>query len=184
MPRIMLNRFENIKLRTLIKVFPFFALFHELEEWNILAWHRIYNSNVPPEITDSNLHNIFILISVVFFIWIYLSLIPKNIKITTYILIPLFVGSLLNGVEHVIWTIDFGIYAPGPIFGFFLETPLIFYIFFRMIKDHLITKWCLFLFGIIVFIGSLKLIVLENKLDPIIVSLMKFSKTLSELIRQ
>ena len=123
-------KLEKIDLRKFIIVFPFIALLHELEEWNILKWHLKYNTNVPSGVTDFHLRLAFILISILIFIWTFISLIPKNKKITAYIFSPLIILGLLNGFEHLIWMIEFRVYAPGVIFGFFFLA----YGFFRLIR--------------------------------------------------
>ncbi len=173
---------EKIGLRKYIFVFSLIAAFHELEEWNILKWHLKYNKNVPSDVTDFHLRLAFILISILIFIWILISLIPKNKKITAYIFSPFIIISLLNGFEHLIWMIKFRVYAPGVIFGFFFEVPLICYVLYRMLKEKLIAKWYLLILGIIVLAGTIQLILLGNKLDPFIAGAMRLSKALSDFI--
>ena len=173
---------EKIDLRKFIFSFPFIALLHELEEWNILKWHLEYNTNVPSDVADFHLRLALILISLLIFLWTFISLISKNNKITAIIIFPLIAMSLLNGFEHLIWLIEFGVYAPGVVFGFFFEVPLLLYIVYRMLKEKIIAKWYVMLLGIIVTLGIIKLILLGNKLDPMIAGAMKLSKELSDLI--
>lgn len=172
----------KIDLRKFIFAFPFIALLHELEEWNILKWHLKYNTNVPFDVADFHLRLAFILISLLIFIWTFISLISKNNKITAIIIFPLIAMSLLNGIEHLIWFIEFGVYAPGVVFGFFFEAPLLLYIVYRMLKEKIIPKWYVILLGILVTFGIIMLILLGNKLDPMIAGAMKLSKELSDLI--
>ncbi|MEN6463369.1 MAG: HXXEE domain-containing protein [Syntrophomonas sp.] len=172
----------KIDLRKLIFVFPFIACLHELEEWNILAWHSRYNTNVPSDVTDANLHTIFILISVMFFIWTFISLLPKNKRTTAYIFFPLMAIGFVNGIEHLIWSIEFRVYAPGFIFGFLFEIPLILYIAFRIFKENLVAPWYSIAFGVLVVFGVVNLFLLGNELDPVIRSAMNFSKMFSDLI--
>ena len=179
------NLFTNIgktDLRKIIFVFPFVACFHELEEWNILPWHRRYNTNVPSDVTNVDLHIIFILISVFFFIWTLISLVPKNKKTTAYIFFPLMAISFVNGIEHMIWSIQFRVYAPGFVFGFLFEMPLVIYIAFRTLKENLVAKWYSTVFGVLAVLGSVNLVLLGKELDPVISGAMKFSHVLSDLI--
>ncbi|MBN1501362.1 MAG: hypothetical protein JW982_14475, partial [Spirochaetes bacterium] len=95
------NKLEKIDIRKFIFTFPFIAALHELEEWNILSWHLKYNTNVPSDVTDFHLRFAFIIISILIFIWTFISLIPKDKKITAYIFSPLILISLINGFEHL-----------------------------------------------------------------------------------
>ena len=169
-------------LRKIIFIFPFIACLHELEEWNILPWHMRYNTNVPSDVTNAGLHIIFILISVIFFIWTLISLVPKNNKTTAYIFFPLMTIGFVNAIEHLIWSIEFGVYAPGFIFGFLFEMPLIIFIAFRILKENLVAKWYSAVFGVLAVLGTVNLLLLGKELDPVIRGAMNFSKVLSDFI--
>lgn len=175
-------KLEKIDLRKFIFMTPFIACLHELEEWNILPWHRKYNTNVPSDVTNLDLRTIFILISIFIFIWTFISLVPKNKKTTAYIFFPLISLSFINGIEHLIWLIEFKVYAPGFIFGFLFEIPLIIYIAFRILKENLIAKWYSVVFGVITVFGIVNLLLLGRELDPIIRGAMNFSRVLADLI--
>lgn len=168
-------------LKKIIFIFPFIACLHELEEWNILLWHRRYNTNVPSGVTDTDLHLIFILISVIFFIWTFIALVQKNKKVTAYIFLPLMTISFVNGIEHLIWLIEFRVYPPGFIFGFLFEMPLILYISYRILKENLVAKWYSTAFAVLAALGMVNLLLLGRELDPVIRGAMNFSKVLSDM---
>ena len=178
----MLLKLQSIDMRTLIFIFPFIACLHEFEEWNILQWHRTYNTNVPPNITDLDLRTIFLIINLIIIIWTVIALLTKNRKATAYLFSPLMVISLINAFEHLIWQIEFGVYAPGFIFGFIFEAPLILYMAYRMLKEKLLPKWYAGLCCGIVAIGIVKLILLGAAIDPAIVDIMKLSPAISDFI--
>ena len=182
MKRILL-KLQSIDIRQLIFVFPFIACLHEFEEWNILKWHRTYNTNVPPGITDLDLRTIFLLINLLIIIWTVIALIPKNNrKATAYLFSPLMVIGLINAFEHLIWQIEFGVYAPGIIFGFILEAPLILFLAYRMLKEKLVTKWYAGLFSLVVVAGTVKMLFQGTEIDPAIVQIMKLSRPIADFI--
>jgi hypothetical protein len=176
------NRLDRIDIKRFIFTFPFIATLHELEEWNILNWHIQHNTNVPTEVTDFHLRFAFIIISILIFIWTIVSLLPKDKKITAYIFSPLILISLINSFEHLFWTVSFGAYAPGLIFGFVFEVPLIIYIIYRMLKEKLINRWFAGIVGIIVLAGIVKVILHGNELDPLIADIMRLSKRITDVI--
>jgi hypothetical protein len=167
--------------RTLICIVPFISLFHELEEWNILKWHRKVNIGVP---TVSNLHVRITLIFVVIlnFIWTGISLIPKSEIVTAYIIMPLFAAGIMNGIQHFIWLFKFKGYAPGVVFGFFLGVPVLLYIVIRILNENFISPWYTIGCGILVFWGIIHTIRLGAKMDPMIGKAMIFGSSISSLI--
>jgi hypothetical protein len=179
----MLSRLQSIDIRTLVFAFPFIACLHEFEEWNILQWHRTYQTNVPPDITNLDLRTIFLIINLVIIIWTVAALLPKNNrKLTAYLFSPLLAISLINAFEHLIWLIEFRVYAPGFIFGFIFEAPLIIYMAYRMLSEKLIAKWYAGLLGIVVAAGIVKQLLLGTQIDPAIVNIMKLSRPIADLI--
>lgn len=177
----LLIKLGKTDLRKIIIIFPLIAFLHEMEEWNILPWHRKYNTNVPTDVTSADLHIIFILISVIFLIWTLISLAPRNKRITAHIFFPLMTISFVNGAEHLIWAIQFGVYSPGFIFGFLFEMPLIIYTTYRIFKERLIMKWYSIAFGALAVFGTVNLLLLGTELDPLIRSAMTLPKALSLL---
>ena len=90
--------------------------------------------------------------------------------------------SLINAFEHLIWLIEFHVYAPGFVFGFIFEAPLILYMAYRMLSEKLVAKWYAGLFGLIVVAGTVKVLMLGKQIDPAIVNVMKLSRPIAEFI--
>ncbi|MEW6187480.1 MAG: HXXEE domain-containing protein [Thermodesulfobacteriota bacterium] len=177
------SKLQSLDLRTLIVTFPFIACLHEFEEWNILQWHRTYQTNVPPDITNLDLRTIFLIINLVIILWTVLALLPgNNLRVTAYLFFPLLAVSLINALEHLIWQVEFGVYAPGFIFGFIFEAPLILLIAYRMLKDKLVSKLYSGLFGLVVAAGTVKLLLQGSEIDPVIVYIMKLSRPIADFI--
>jgi hypothetical protein len=173
---------HTISFRRLITLFPVIACLHEFEEWNILKWHRAYNSNVPVDIVNLDIRTVFILINILIILWTIISLIPKSNKRSAFLFMPLMLIGAVNGFEHLFWLIRFGVYAPGFVFGFLFEMPLITIIFYRMIKERLIVHWYAGVFGVITIAGVVNLLMLDDAIDPVIVSVMKMSPAISHFI--
>lgn len=177
-----LTKLRSIDVRSLIIAFPFIACLHEFEEWNILTWHQTYNTNMPAGLTHLDLRTIFLIINAVIVVWTVVALSLKNRKATIYVLAPLFVISLTNGFEHLIWQLEFGVYAPGFIFGFFFEAPLILAIGYLSLKEKLIPPWFAAVCVGILAAGIVNVIRLGAEIDPFIVNVMKLSPAVSDFI--
>jgi hypothetical protein len=177
------SKIKNINIRTLIKIVPFAFALHEFEEWNILAWHQKHQSNIPA-VADIDLRTIFLFLVVLVFIVFNLALIPRNKKITAYILFPFISFMCYNGVVHLYWTIYFKDYSPGLIFGFFVGVPLTGLILYKMLKERMVKKWYAFIFGGLVSYLFIEVIILGDKLEPGIVNAMLFGQKLAQWLFQ
>ena len=87
-----------------------------------------------------------------------------------------------NGLQHLIWLIQFDRYAPGVVFGFFIEVPLACYILFRIIKEKSVARWYLAVFGLLILAGTIHTLTLGDKPDPGIRNIMIFSKSLARFV--
>ena len=157
-------------------------MFHELEEWNILTWHRQFQTNIPPDVTNLDIRTFFLFIILLFFALSYLILIPKNKKINSYLFIPLLTFAFYNGIVHLFWLFYFKTYAPGVIFGFFVSVPFIILIVYKMLKENLVKKWYFLIFAAISAFLVIQAINLGDKIEPQLVNAMIFSKKLATLL--
>ncbi|MBN2520519.1 MAG: HXXEE domain-containing protein [Bacteroidales bacterium] len=178
---IIKSQIDKINIIKLIKILPVVFTFHEIEEWNVLKWHLQYQTNVP-EVSDIDLRTIFLFLIVFSYILVYLALIPKNKRITAYLLIPFISFLFYNGLVHLYWTIYFKSYSPGLIFGFFAGVPLYLLIVYKFIQLKMVKKWYLFIFGVLTAVLLVQIILLKDKLDPAIANLMLLGRQLAEWI--
>ncbi|MBN2401199.1 MAG: HXXEE domain-containing protein [Spirochaetes bacterium] len=170
---------DSIRIRKLLMLFPFVFMLHELEEWNILPWHRQFQSNIPADVTSLDLRTIFLFLIFLFFVYTYISLIPKNKKVNSCLLLPVITLISYNGVVHLYWSFYFGTYAPGVIFGFFIGVPFAFLIIYKILKEKLVPKWYASIFillGIFLFIQA---VMLGDQIEDGLVKAMLFSKKLA-----
>jgi hypothetical protein len=170
---------EGTDIRKLLWMFPFVFMFHELEEWNILPWHRQFQTNIPPDVTSLDLRTFFLFVILLIFILTYLSLIPKNKKTNSYLLLPFITLNCYNGMVHLYWSFYFKTYAPGVIFGFFIGVPFAIFIIYKMLKEKLVKKWYVSLFVILSILLCIQAVILGDKIEPGLVNAMLFSKKLA-----
>jgi hypothetical protein len=176
-----LSIIDHLDIRMLLFAIPLISLLHELEEWNILGWHRKVNSLVP-DVTDLHVRIALVLVVLLHFAWIGLSLTPKSIKVTYYLVIPLLALSIQNGIQHFIWWVQFGIYAPGVIFGCFLGIPVSVYIIYRIMKQQVVVPWYLVVFSGIATLGVVQTVLRGNKIDPTVANAMIVGRGLSHFV--
>lgn len=173
---------ENVDMRSLLKIFPFLFMFHELEEWNILSWHRQLQTNVPPDVTNLEIRTFFVFVILLFFVLTYIILIPKNKKINSYLMLPFFSFVFYNGIVHLFWSFYFKTYAPGVIFGFFIGAPFIILVVYKMLKENLVKKWYVLIFVILSIFLVTKAVNYGIKLEPGVANAMLFGKKLANFL--
>ena len=172
---------NKIDLWTLIGLIPFIFALHEFEEWNILSWHRKYQSNIP-EVTDLHLQIIFVfLIAIIFLTFLILKRF-KNRKTSAYIFFPILSLLIYNGVVHLFWSIYFSSYSPGLIFGFIISCPYIGYIVYRMISERLISKFYFSVWLIVFIILFINTIINSDKLEAGILYAMLLGKLFADCL--
>lgn len=126
---------DHLDIRMLLFAIPLVSVLHELEEWNVLDWHRKVNAIVP-DVTDLHVRTALVLVILLHFVWIGLSPAPKPNKVTHYLAIPLLALSIQKEIQHLICCAKFGIYVPGVIFGYFVGIPITVYIICRIMKQQ------------------------------------------------
>jgi hypothetical protein len=173
---------SSLNIRSLLWLFPFVFMFHEFEEWNILPWHRHFQSNIPSDITSLDLRTFFLFIVILFFALTYLSLLTINKKISSYLMLPLITFNFYNGIVHLFWSFYFHTYAPGVIFGFFIGAPLTILIVYKMLNEKLVKQWYILLYAVLSIFLIVQAVSLGNKIEPPLVHVMIFSKTLANWI--
>jgi len=161
-----LNGFD---FRKLVWVVPIVLCLHELEEWNMLDWYRQHQFDIG-SLTNLDARTWLLFISLVGFVWTACSLIPRNKKITAYIIMPLIVFMLGNGVQHLVWVISYWSYQPGFIFGAIVTLPVYSYVIFRAVRDKLTPIWYPLVLLAVVFIPGLidfaKSLITKEKAPP------------------
>ena len=176
-----IEQITQTDIRTLIYLIPFIFLFHELEEWNILKWHRDVNTGVP-DVNNFHVRLTLIFVVILNFVWTGISLIPYSDTVMAYIIMPLIAVGILNGFQHLLWLVKFRRYAPGVIFGFFLGVPVLLYIVVRILNENLVSPWYVILCAAAVFISIFNTVRLKAKIDPLIGKAMVWGASVLKLL--
>lgn len=156
-------------------------MFHELEEWNILKWHRDVNTGVP-DVKNFHVRLTLIFVVILNFVWTGISLLPDSDAVMAYIIIPLIAVGIFNGFQHLLWLVKFRRYAPGVIFGFFFGVPVLLYIVIRILNENLVSPWYIVVCTAVVFIVIFNTIRLGVKIDPLIGRAMVWGASVSKLL--
>ncbi len=170
-----LNRIET---RKLVYALPLISLLHELEEWNILAWHRFVNVGVP-DVTDLHVRTALTFVILLNLVWVGISLLSRSRKVMYVALIPLLAINIGNGFQHLIWLLEFGIYAPGVIFGFCLSVPVSLLIVGRIFMERAVVSWYPILFGLFALTLVILTLLRGNEMDPMIGNAMILGRSVS-----
>jgi hypothetical protein len=175
-----LIKLNSISFRTIIWALPVVFLFHELEEWNILVWYERFYVDMPAS-TDFSVRIWIITISLAGFLLTGLTLIPKNPKVTAYLIVPLIALTVSNGLQHEYWLFYFKAYAPGVVFGGVIGVVLGVYIIYRAIAEKSIPFWYPLLFVPYIAMVLKSTVEAGNKLSPSIRAVHEIGLALASL---
>jgi drug/metabolite transporter (DMT)-like permease len=129
-----------VNSRNLAWLLPVAFAFHELEEWNIVAWYRRYWSNVDPAIVNQRNSWTWLAFASLFgFLWTFLATRPRNPKIAFHILLVFFVAVFSHCLAHIYWQFSLGVYAPGVVTSVLLIIPITAYVSYRAIREGLVS---------------------------------------------
>ena len=175
------KRLADQPTRRLILLIPFIFLFHELEEWNNSSW-EIANFAISDHPSLLAIRLFLLAISAFGFFIVWLATRFKNRKITAYLLVPFVSLTVLNGAQHIIWTLAFLSYSPGFIFGGLIGVPLGCYALYRFLKERSAHPLYVGLFGILVLFAAAQTILLGHQKPPLIMALYPIANWLAGLV--
>jgi hypothetical protein len=95
-------------------------------------------------------------------------------------MLPLVAVGVMNGIQHLIWTIQFGRYAPGVVFGFLVFTPIALYFAYRVLRERLVPRWFVIALGSVVLAAIVLTLLRGDEIDPMVKSAMLFARGLWE----
>lgn len=147
-----INFLKNFNFRKLIFLVPIMLFLHEMEEWNILNWYHRHGIELPQGMTNLDARTWLLFISLIGFLWAMVSLIPKNRKISGYIIVTAIFICLINSIQHLVLIFSYHEYTPGFMFGFIISVPIYIYIIIRAINDKIISLWYPVVISVIVLI--------------------------------
>ena len=106
---------EKMNFLSLLWIFYFVFVLHELEEWNIDRFEHQYFEGLPPTATDRSARMWIGFVVLVGLAWCAAATLPGNPTIAAWIFLPAIVILLQNALQHIFWSSYFRGYAPGVI---------------------------------------------------------------------
>jgi hypothetical protein len=157
---------------------PLVLFLHEMEEWNIVKFHK---DNYTVQYNETNMTErlwLFMLSLIGLFFSIICSNIPNTV-ISNSIFLVLATFLLLNGVQHILLSIVLKKYNPGFIFGGLLGTTLSLLYDIKIIRESVIPLWLFICITLLEFVPAGIDTVLsrrKNSLPQMIVQILRFSR--------
>jgi len=177
-----LDYIKGLTFRQYIWGLPIAFVLHEIEEINILPWHQQYWTN-PPDITNVTVWTWLAFISLVGFIWTFLSLLPKNPKVSAFIIFPFFILTVFGNVlQHMYLFLITLNYIPGTITALILLLPVILYIVIRSIRDKIAKLWYIILLFVFSIPQLVSIVKAGTTMPNSLLSLYEFSEKLALLL--
>ncbi len=153
------DRLLDTSYRKVVWLLPFALLGHELEEWNIKDWYVINFVN-PPEVPDTALRAILLIVSLMGFVVAGIASRFNNEKIVTYITLTFFIlASFANSLQHIYWQLAWGGYASGVIASAILIVPTTLWVSAVAVVQGLVSRAYL---GALYLLSIVNLIVTVN----------------------
>jgi hypothetical protein len=167
-----------LSIRQLFILIPLVLFLHEMEEWNIVKFHK---SNYDMKIDETNLSErlwlfILSLIGLLFSI-VCINISSKIISCSLFLVLVTFL--IVNGLQHLLLSAVMGKYNPGFIFGGVFGTVLGVYFDIKLIVEGIIPLWIFVTINIIWFVPTVIDTIIsrkENKLPNMIVQILRFSR--------
>jgi hypothetical protein len=180
--------FEKIKswyktqsFAQLLWAVPIAYFLHELEEWNVISWELVnFPGMEPAPVGPARMWLIGSGLLGFFLIWIATRF--KNQKITAYIAVPIITIAMMNGAQHIVWSISFVTYSPGLIFGGIAGVSIGLYFLIRAAREKLVHIAYILVFAAIATYSIVQTALLGHTMSPVITAIHGFVKWLAVVI--
>lgn len=178
----LLKKMSGLNYSSWLWVVPVLYALHELEEWNVLRWEQAHFVGLPfIPIVGSRLW--FLASGAAGFLITWIATRFKNPKITAAITVPVILLTVLNGAQHIFWTIYFRDAAPGVIFGGLLGVPFGLFLVVKAVKDRLVHPVYAAPFAGYAAFAVAQTALLGNQMSPFITNIIPITVWLDALIR-
>lgn len=131
---------STIDYRYAIWIIPIIFLFHELEEWNMVKWHR-ENLTGMTYLTNLEARLWLLFSSLIMFVLTAIAFLIPNNTISAILMYLLIDFTLINGLQHIAYVVSSRKYNPGSIFASILGIPADIYIIYIILEDGLLPYW-------------------------------------------
>ena len=144
---------SSIPLRFFIIFIPVVLFLHEMEEWNIVEFHR---ENYEIQFNETNMSERLWLF-MLSLIGLFFSLLCNSInstEIANSIFLILSTFLLINGMQHLLLTITIKKYNPGFVFGGLIGTTIGIFYEMKLIIEDVVPLWIFLIITLIEFVPA------------------------------
>lgn len=176
----------SISIKTFFNLIPVVLFLHEMEEWNIVEFHR---KNYKIQFNETNMSErlwLFILS----LIGLFFSILCQNINnevIANSIFLILTTFLTINGLQHLLLTISIKKYNPGFIFGGLIGTSLSILYDIKLLHESIIPLWIFLAITLLEFVPATYDTIKSrkrNSLPNMIVQILRFANFVERKMRE
>jgi len=174
---------EQISFLSMLWIFYFVFVLHELEEWNIDRFEHQHFEGLSPAATDRSARMWIGFVVLVGLIWCAAATLPGNPTIAAWIFLPAIAILLMNAFQHLFWSYYFRGYAPGVITAVLMLIPFGCYLVARAVAQGYVPTWYAAVWAAFVVIGFAQTVRAGDKMTHIIRSINDIGIWISDRIR-
>ena len=157
---------------------PSVLFLHEMEEWNIVRFHK-YNYTIQYNETNMTERLWLFMLSLIglFFSIICINIPNKIISNSIFLILATFL--LINGLQHILLSILLRKYNPGFVFGGILGTALSLLYDIKIVSESVIPLWLFICITLLEFVpAGIDTVTSrrKNSLPQMIVQILRFSR--------
>ncbi len=167
---------------TLIWLFFFGFVIHELEEWNIDQYEQRHFIGLPSGSTDRSARMWIACVCLIGLVWTVLASLPADSSIAAWIFLPAVAILVQNALQHIYWSFYFKQYSPGTTTAIVL-IAIGSYMFYVSAQKSYLPGWYLILLGIFIIAGLIQTLRAGKQMTPLIQAINRIGIILSDRIR-
>ncbi len=164
---MMLSIINLVEFKHIIWIIPVTLLVHELEEWNIVNWHKKnFTNGLEETYLSTRMWELFL--SLVGFAWTAIAFFIPNNTVASIWLLVLVDFTLLNGLQHLYLLFHLKRYNPGLFFSNVFGIPAAVYIACRILVEGFLPFWALIIFALLIVPGLVSTVNSRDKMPKMI----------------
>ena len=166
--RTVLTALDQINFLSMLWVFFFVFVIHELEEWNIDRFEHRHFEGLPPAATDRSARLWIGFVSLVGLVWCALATLPGDPGTAAWIFLPAISILVQNAIQHIYWSLYFKSYAPGVVTAVLAVIPFGCYLIARAALAGYVPVWYAAVCVAFILIGSVQTVTAGSRMTPLI----------------
>jgi hypothetical protein len=178
--------FDLEVLKKVLFIVPLVLFIHEMEEWNIYAYHKRSYKNVVAEETILGGRLWLIFLSLGGLAWTVICFFIPNLVASIVLMMLLIDFTILNSIQHIGMSMKTKQYNPGLIFGGIVAMIVAVIVIRNILFYRVIPTWCMILLLCLIIpplietINSSK----KNKLPKMVEWILQFSSKLERFLSE